>query len=68
MSNTTYSTKEQAEKYGKIEADKLTSRGYPTTLIEVRKVTKTILALEGQSPSEMGYMAVSREGWEAILS
>lgn len=64
----TYGSKEQAERMGKAEAEKLTRRGYPTTLIEVREVTTEILALDGQSPSEMGYIKMQRTGWEAVLS
>lgn len=67
-SNTTYSTKEQAERMGMVEADKLTLRGYPTTLIEVRLVQIEGLALDGQSPSEMGYVKITSDRWEAVLS
>ncbi len=66
--NTTYSTKEQAERMGKLEADKLTRRGYPTTLIEVRPVRIEALALDGQSPSEMCYIKIASDRWEAVLS
>lgn len=66
--NTTYSTKEQAERMGKIEADKLTRRGYPTALLEVRPVRIETLFLDGQSPSEMGYVKIASDRWEAVLS
>lgn len=66
--STTYSTKEQAERMGRQEADKLTRRGYPTELLEVRPVRIEALALDGQSPSEMGYVKITSERWEAVLS
>ena len=65
--NTTYSTKEQAERGGTAEAAKLTRRGYPTTLVEVRPVRIEGLALDGQSPSEMGYLKIPSDRWEAVL-
>ncbi len=66
--NMTYSTKEQAERIGQSEAAKLTRRGYPTTLVEVREVQIETLALDGQSPSEMGYVKIPCSRWEAVLS
>lgn len=66
--NTTYSTKEQAERMGKAEAEKLTRRGYPTALLEVRPVRIETLTLDGQSPSEMGYVKIASNRWEAVLS
>ena len=66
--NTTCSTKEQAERMGTAEAAKLTRRGYPTTLLEVRPVRIEALALDGQSPSEMGYVKIASDRWEAVLS
>lgn len=66
--STTYSTKEQAERMGAAEAAKLTHRGYPTTLIEVRPVKVESLFMDGQSPSEMGYVKIASDRWEAVLS
>jgi hypothetical protein len=66
--NMTYSTKEQAEREGALEAKKISRRGYPTTLLEVRKVRVVALYLDGQCPSEMTYVKIPSDRWEAVLS
>lgn len=69
--NTTYSTKEQAERMGKAEAEKLTRRGYPTTLIEVRPVaivTEARFYTMGDQDSTWTTKPCSESRWEAVLS
>jgi len=66
---TTYSTKEIAEKYGRLEAEKLTRRGYPTTFLRAEEITRRgVLHLDGSCPSEQSYYATDDVRWIAILS
>jgi hypothetical protein len=68
MNKITYSTKEQAERMGKIEAEKLTKRGYATTFVRAEQVViKGALHLDGV-PSEQQYVATNDIRWTAILS
>lgn len=69
--STTYSSKEQAERMGKAEAAKLTSRGYPTTLIEVREVKVTTMFKDytmGDQAFDWNSKPVTDTKWEAVLS
>lgn len=69
MTTNTCSTREQAERLGKAEAEKMTRRGYPTTVVEVCQVRiDDALSLDGQGPSEMRYVRVPAVRWEAVLS
>lgn len=69
--NMTYSTKEQAERMGTAEAEKLTRRGYPTTLIEVRPVaivTESRFYTMGDQESDWSSVPHPATRWEAVLS
>ena len=69
MNETTYSTKEIAERYGKFEAEKLTRRGYPTTFIRAERVTvKGVLHLDGTTAADQSYYATDDVRWIAIFS
>ena len=71
METIKYSTKEQAERMGKAEAAKLTSRGYPTTLIEVREVSATTMFKDhtmGDQSFDWTSKPVTERKWEAVLS
>jgi hypothetical protein len=55
---TTYSTKEQATRMGKMEAEKLTQRGYPTVFVRAEQViVEGALHMDGTVPSDTHYYA-----------
>jgi hypothetical protein len=67
--STTYSTKDQAERMGRIEADKLTRRGYPTTFIRAEQIMiEGALHLDGTTKDDQTYYKSDDIRWIAILS
>lgn len=62
-----YATPELAERMGRQEAEKMTKRGYPTTFVRVERVVVNGMALDGQSPSEMGYVKMESNRFIAVL-
>jgi hypothetical protein len=71
MRTTKYSTELQAQRMGLAEAIKLTNRGYPTTLMEVRQARSTIMAKDytmGNQHFDWTSQPVTETKWEAVLS
>lgn len=66
-----FATREQAERWGQAEAERLTKRGYPTHVMGIaRRIVRTEIRSYsmGNVASDWAMETIESERWEALLS